>query len=875
MTNFYCKSIDEALKDLNSSKNGLSFAEAERRLVENPPKESKRSGGGIVGKFFAQFFDLMIIILLVASAISITIGIINKKAGDIADGCIILFIVIMNAIFGVVQEYKAEKSLDALNKLTRQEAVVIRDGKSQKISADNLVLGDIVLLEAGAIVPADLRLVDSLLLKIDEATLTGESQAVEKNCRGIYKENVPLGERKNMAYKGTTVVGGRGIGVVSNVGDDTELGKIASVIKDSKKELTPLEKSIKSVGKILTYLVLAVAFVTFFIEVFVSHLSVLDSFLTAVAISVAAIPESMPAVITIIMSMGVSKLAKQKAIIKRLHSVETLGCCDVICSDKTGTLTQNKMKGRKCYISGKIFDCNKKNSEIALLASGAGYCNNSKLVDGEIQGDGTENALLEFALCQGFKVGGNRLKEMPFDSDRKLMSVLVEENGRKVMFAKGGIDRLLEKCDFIYDKGRVRGLTSQDKKNIFEANEKLCGEAMRVLAVAFKDVNIEGDFKEEGLVFVGLVGMIDPPRKEAKEALKKCRKAGMRPVMITGDYPLTALAIAKEIGLAKSEKEVLSGSELSLITDEGLERKIDKISVFARVSPNDKMRIVEILKKQGHIVGMTGDGVNDAPSLKKANIGIGMGKSGTDVAKEVADLIITDDNFATIIVAVEEGRKIYKNIQKTVKFLFSANLAELMSLFVTTLLFPNCVFLLPVQILFVNLITDSLPAVALGVEKTEREIIMQEKPRSSKEGLFSHGVGLNIVVLGIFQTIFVVLAYSIGANFYGQGVAMTMGFYTLNILQMFYLASIRTEKPFYKSKPWENKLFLIAVGFCFLLIGLFAFTPLRVILSLEKLSLLQWIIIFVISGCMLIVAEVYKFFEHKILNKKENLNKNR
>lgn len=866
MANFHSKSIEETLKEFKTNKNGLSQAEAERRAGENPPKEVKRGGGGIVGRFFAQFFDFMIIILLIASAISITIGIINKKAGDIADGCIILFIVIMNAIFGVVQEYRAEKSLEALNKLTGQEAVVLRNGKSQKIPANNLVLGDIVILEAGAIVPADLRIIESSLLKIDESTLTGESQSVEKTCIGLYKENIPLGERRNMAYKGTTIMNGRGRGVVVGTREDTEFGKIASAIKDNKKDLTPLEKSIKSVGKVLTYLVLIVAMITFFIEVFVSHLSVLDAFLTAVAISVAAIPESMPAVITIIMSMGVSKLAKQKAIIKRLHSVETLGCCDVICSDKTGTLTQNKMKGRKCYISGKIYDCNRKNGDLYLLACGAGYCNNSKVFDGEIQGEGTENALLEFALGQGWKEEGKRLKELPFDSERKIMSVLVENNGKKLMFSKGGIDRLIERCDKIYDNGIVRQISQHDKKCLYEANEKLCGGAMRVLAVGFKEVTKEDEFREENLVFVGLVGMIDPPRKEAKDALKKCRKAGMRPIMITGDYPLTAFAIAKEIGLAKNEKEVLSGSELEKMSDSELEKVIDKISVFARVSPSDKMRIVEVLKKQGHIVGMTGDGVNDAPSLKKANIGIGMGKSGTDVAKEVSDMIITDDNFATIIVAVEEGRKIYKNIQKTVKFLFSANLAELMSLFVTTLLFPNSIFLLPVQILFVNLITDSLPAIALGVEKTEKEI-MQEKPRSSKEGLFANGVGLNIVVLGIFQTIFVVLAFAIGANFYSQGIAMTMGFYTLNILQMFYLASIRTEKPFYKSKPWENKLFLVAVGFCFLLIGLFAFTPLRIVLSLEKLTFAQWMIIFALSAFMLIIAEIYKFIEHKILKK--------
>lgn len=866
MLDFYSKSVDEVLKGLGSSSEGLSFEEAERRLKDKPIKENKKSKG-IAGRFFAQFFDFMIIILLVASAISITIGIIEGNAGDIADGCIILFIVIMNAIFGVVQEYKAEKSLEALNKLTQQEIVVIRGGKNKKISTNDLVLGDIVVLEAGVIVPADLRLMDSILLKIDESTLTGESHAVDKNFKGTCRENSPIGERKNMAFKGTTVMAGRGLGVVVALDEGTEFGKIASVIKDSKKELTPLEKSIKSVGRILTWLVLGVAFVTFIIEVFVSKLDILDAFLTAVAISVAAIPESMPAVITIIMSMGVSKLARQKAIIKRLHSVETLGACDVICSDKTGTLTQNKMVGKKCYISGEIFDCNRRNSKIFPLAYGVGLCNNSKIAEGKTCGEGTENALLEFALLQGVDLGIKRVQEIPFDSQRKLMSVLVQGGEGTVMLTKGGIDRLLDKCDRVYDRGRVRKITQNDKINIMKANEKLCDEAMRVIALGGKSISQQKDFVEEGLVFVGLVGMIDPPRKEAKEALKKCKKAGMRPIMITGDYPKTALAIAKEISLAKSEKEILTGEQLAQMSDEELEKVMNKISIFARVSPSDKMRIVEILKRQGHIVGMTGDGVNDAPSLKRANIGIGMGKSGTDVAKEVADMIITDDNFATIIIAVEEGRKIYKNIQKTVKFLFSANFAELMSLFVITLAFPSCVFLLPVQILFVNLITDSLPAIALGVESTEKEIML-EKPRSAKEGLFAHGVGANIIILGLFQTIFVVLAYTIGANYYCQGVAMTMGFYSLNILQMFYLASIRTDKAFYKSKPWENKLFLLAVGFCFVLIGLFAFTPLREVLSLEKLSFIQWLIIFALSFAMLIVSEIYKYLEKKIRRRK-------
>ena len=869
MSSFHNKSGSQSLEELKSRRDGLSESEVKARsqtfIVDKTHKN------GIVSKFFAQFFDLMIIILLFASVVSIVIGIIGGTSSEIIDGCIILFIVLMNAIFGVVQEYKAEKSLEALSKLTQPETFVLRDGQLLKINTTDLVLGDIVSLEAGCIVPADLRLLETHQLQIDESSLTGESHAIDKDAEVICPENCPLSERKNMAYKGTVVACGRGLGVVTAIGDDSELGKIAKVIKDNQKEMTPLQKSIKDVGKVLTFLVLAIAVLTFIIEICINPANIMDAFLTAVAISVAAIPESMPAVITIIMSLGVARLAKQRAIVKRMHSVETLGCCDVICSDKTGTITQNKMTVTALYSDDTFQDKKIKLSGNLQLIKCALACNDSSLSKGKLVGDPTEIALTDFCAKnkfskQEFNQKYKRVDELPFDSNRKMMSVLIEDNGL-AMYTKGALDSVLNRCNKIVINGQIIPLTAEEKSKIYKANDKMSSGALRVLALAYKNVQNTTDFKEDGLIFIGLVGMIDPPRKEIKEAVKKCRRAGMKPVMITGDYSQTAFAIAREIGLAENFSEVTTGSEIAKLSNDQLAQCIEKYSVFARVSPEDKVRIVEALKSKGHIVAMTGDGVNDAPSLKKANIGIGMGISGTDVAKEVSDLIITDDNFATIVVAVEEGRKIYQNIQKTVKFLFSANLAELFSLFFVTLLFPQYIFLFPVQILFVNLITDSLPAIALGVEKPERDL-MDLPPRDSKKGLFSNGIGWSIVILGLFQTLFVVLAYVIGIKCYNEGIAVTMAFYTLNIIQMFYLASMRTNASIFKSKPLENKFFLLAVGFCFVLIAMFAFTPLQMLLNLRTLNLTQWLIIFGFSFAMLVVSEIYKVIEKHIISKK-------
>lgn len=869
---FFKQSADMVLKNLSSRRGGLTEQEINQRENTKKVDQPKTKKHGLVSRFFEQFFDFMIIILLIASAISIAIGIVEKTAGEIVDGCIILAIVIMNAIFGVVQEYKAEKSLEALNKLSHPECFVRRGGNIEKINTKDLVIGDIVLIESGSIVPADLRLVESHLLKIDEASLTGESVVVEKDCQMICREGAPLGERRNMAYKGTIVSGGRAEGVVVALGEDTEFGKIAKVIKDEQKEMSPLQKSIKDVGKVLTYLVLIIAVVTFIMEICITPSSVMDAFLTAVAIAVAAIPESMPAVITIIMSLGVARLAKQKAVVRKMHSVETLGCCDVICSDKTGTITQNKMKVTSIYFSGQLqnekFRLNDDGEKLVIAGA---LCNDATEQERGFVGDPTEVAICELVKklkYSHFKIKEKhkRINEIPFDSNRKLMSVLCDVDGERLVFAKGAFDKIVERCKKVLINGREIEFDDKYRKELLQINDRLCAKALRVIAFAYKKT--KGDtFDEQDLVFVGLMGMVDPPRKEIKGAVKKCKMAGMKPVMITGDYSQTAFAIASQIGLAKSEKEVMTGDMLARLSDSQLEQEVEKYCVFARVSPEDKVRIVDALKKRGHVVAMTGDGVNDAPSLKRASIGIGMGKTGTDVAKEVSDIIITDDNFATIIVAVEEGRKIYQNIQKTVKFLFSANLAELLSLFIVTLMFPQYVFLFPVQILFVNLISDSLPAIALGVEEPEANL-MELPPRKRKSGLFSNGIGVSIVVLGLAQTFMVVIAYILGLKLFGEGIAITMAFYTLNIVQFFYLASMRTSASIFKSKPCKNKMFLLAEGFCFLLVAIFAFTPLRYLLKLEVLSALQWFIIFGLSFLMLIISEIYKAVEKIIRTKR-------
>lgn len=861
---FYKFSAEECLNKMSSSMFGLSNNEVQVRLKDSQNLLiSKQKKSNLFLKFLAQLKELMVLILLFSSLISIIIGAIENSSSEIVDGIIILGIVVMNAIFGVVQEHKTEKAIESLKKMTEAETLVLRDSRVEKIPSSFLVHGDIVVLEAGAIVPADVRILESTNLKINESALTGESNAVSKSADVVYHENKAIADRKNMAYCGSVVENGHAKGLVVAIGKESEFGKIAESLKETKKELTPLQKNIQSVGKILTYLILLIATVTFILEVIARPHEILNAFLTAVAISVAAIPESMPAVITIIMSLGIAQLSKQKAIVKKMHAVETLGCCDVICSDKTGTITQNKMTVKEIYANFE------ENSEFFnLLLHDMTLCNNGQMGKEGYIGESTEVALLNYAKLKGVKLEEEipRTFENPFTSDRKMMSTQNIYHEKKILFVKGALDRVLERCSKIAVCDQVVPLTETERKKIMKMNAEMCKNALRVLAFAYKESE---STEEEDLTFLGICGMQDPPRPEIMSAVEKCRGAGMRPVMITGDYKDTAFAIAKQIGIVHNENEVMSGEDIDKCSDEEFSKVVEKINVFARVSPAHKVRIVEALKKNGHNVAMTGDGVNDAPSMKKASIGIGMGKSGTDVTKEVADLIITDDNFATIVVAVEQGRKIYSNIQKTVKFLFSANMAEILALFFITILFPNHTFLLPVQILFINLITDSLPAIALGVEKVESGV-MKEKPRSQKSGLFSNGVGVSIVVLGMIQTLLTLSAYIFGLFMYNESVAMTMAFYTLNLIQLFYMFTARTKECCFKSNPFKNKFFSLALGAGLGLLILIATTGFKDLLKLSSLDASCWIIVLLLSISIIFIGEIYKVVENKIRLRRES-----
>lgn len=860
---YYKKSVNDCLKEFETQENGLSLVEVDKRIPESQKyliKSVKKQS--FLSKFFAQIKELMVLVLLVSGVLSIVIGIIEKTSGEIVDGAIILGIVVMNALFGVFQERKSERAIENLKSLTQPECLVFREGKIHKIKSSDLVFGDIVCLEAGSVVPADLRLVETSNIKINEASLTGESEPVEKIANLVYDKDVPLADRKNIAFAGSVVENGHAKGVVVAIGKQSELGKIAESLKETKKELTPLQKNIQNVGKVLTYLILLTAGITFVLEVISNPTQILQAFLTAVAISVAAIPESMPAVITIIMSLGIAKLSKQKAIVKRMHAVETLGACDCICSDKTGTITQNKMK-----VEGVFTFFDKQSEDYQTLLKCMTLCNDALLGENGYVGGSTEVALANYVKTNGIdkmQLEGQckRVNEISFNSQRKMMTTLNLVDEKKLCFMKGALDRVLKKCDFYLKDGQILPLDKQTKEAIKRQNKEMCDKALRVISFAYKE-NHDMIIDECGFIFLGICGLQDPARPEIEEAVKRCKSAGIRPVMITGDYKDTAFAIAKKVGIAKNINEVLSGEEIDLLSDEDFSKVVEEKNVFARVSPSHKVRIVQALKDNGHIVAMTGDGVNDAPSLKKADIGIGMGKTGTDVTKDVADIIVTDDNFATIIVAVEEGRKIYSNIQKTIKYLFSANMAEILSLFFVTILFPGLTFMLPVQILFVNLITDSLPAIALGTEPVEQGI-MFEKPRKKKEGLFSNGMGTSLVVLGLIQTALTMGAYLFGLFVYNEAIAITMAFYTLNLIQLFYMFTARTKECCFKSNPFKNKFFNISLVVGFGLLFLMIFTKFGEVLQLQKLNFGCWLVVLLFSLSIIFIGEIYKWAEKRL-----------
>ena len=824
----YLASADDVLGELSSNEeSGLTSAEAASRLAQyGPNKLDEEEKTPLWKRFFEQMGDPMVIMLLVAAAISVVAGFLQGEP-EWADAAIILFVVVLNSVLGVVQEAKSEQALEALQEMSAAQSKVVRDGKMSHLPSSELVPGDIVLLEAGDSVPADCRILESASMKIEEAALTGESVPVEKHVEAITlaegTDDVPLGDRKNMCYMGSTVVYGRGRAVVAGTGMKTEMGKIADALTTAKKELTPLQIKLNELSGILTKLVLAICVIIFAVDL-IRHGSelgsnpgmILDTFMVAVSLAVAAIPEGLVAVVTIVLSMGVTKMSKRQAIIRKMTAVETLGCTQIICSDKTGTLTQNKMTVVKHELAAP---------EEKFLA-GMALCSDAKWDEeaGEAVGEPTECALVNDAAKAGMKgldVEHPRRGEAPFDSGRKMMSVVVEEaDGTFEQYTKGAPDVVIGLCTKIYDGEKVVPFTDERKREVLAANKAMADEALRVLALASRTYDALPDdcspeALEHDLTFCGLSGMIDPVRPEVTAAIAEAREAGIRPVMITGDHIDTAVAIAKELGIVEDASQAITGAQLDKISDEEFKERVTQISVYARVQPEHKARIVDAWKSRGNIVAMTGDGVNDAPSIKRADIGVGMGITGTDVTKNVADMVLADDNFATIINAVEEGRRIYDNIRKVIQFLLSANIAEVLSVFVATLI--GFTIFQPVQLLWINLITDSLPALALGMEEAEGDI-MKRKPRKASDGVFAGGMGVDIAFQGVIITLLVLASFFAGMYFHNGAIdfadlidgipdpeGVTMSFITLSMVEIFHSFNMRSRRASIFSMKRQNK----------------------------------------------------------------------
>ena len=824
----YLASAEEVLEEQSTSAaSGLTAAEAQSRLASvGPNKLDEEEKTPMWKRFFEQMGDPMVIMLLVAAAISVITGFIQGEP-EWADAAIILSVVILNSVLGVVQEAKSEQALEALQEMSAAQSKVIRDGKMVHMASSELVPGDVVLLEAGDSVPADCRVIESASMKIEEAALTGESVPVEKHADVISlaegTDDVPLGDRKNMCYMGSTVVYGRGRAVVVGTGMNTEMGKIASALTSAKKELTPLQMKLNELSGILTKLVLAICVIIFAVDI-VRHFGelgsnpamMLDTFMVAVSLAVAAIPEGLVAVVTIVLSMGVTKMSRRQAIIRKMTAVETLGCTQIICSDKTGTLTQNKMTVVKHELAA---------DEDKFLA-GMALCSDAKYdaEKGEAVGEPTECALVNDAAKAGMTDLDSqrpRIGEAPFDSGRKMMSVVVKDvDGDYEQFTKGAPDVVIGLCTHVYDNGQVVELTDERREQILAANKAMADQALRVLALANRTyTEAPTDFSPEALehdlVFCGLSGMIDPVRPEVTAAIVEAKEAGIRPVMITGDHIDTAVAIAKDLGIVEDASQAITGADLDKISDEDFKTRVTEISVYARVQPEHKARIVDAWKSLGNIVAMTGDGVNDAPSIKRADIGVGMGITGTDVTKNVADMVLADDNFATIINAVEEGRRIYDNIRKVIQFLLSANIAEVLSVFVATLI--GFTIFQPVQLLWINLITDSLPALALGMEEAEGDV-MKRKPRKASDGVFAGGMGIDIAFQGVIITILVLASFFAGMYFHNgvielsmltDGIAdpegVTMAFITLSMVEIFHSFNMRSRRASIFSMKTQNK----------------------------------------------------------------------
>lgn len=863
MEKFFSKASNDVLKNFNVTKEGLTDKQVAQSIEKNGYNElTEKKKKSLLLVFLEQFKDLLVVILIIA-------GILSIITGNVESTIVIFAVIILNAILGTVQYVKAEKSLDSLKALSSPNAKVIRNGVKVEIPSREVVLGDILILEAGDLVVADGRIIENFSLQVNESALTGESESVNKFEQVINKEEVALGDQKNMVFSSSLVTYGRALVIVTSTGMNTELGKIATLMDETQEKKTPLQVSLDDFSKKLAIIILVICVLVFGLSVY-RKTPIVDSLMFAVALAVAAIPEALSSIVTIVLALGTQKMAKENAIIKKIKSVESLGCVSIICSDKTGTLTQNKMTTRKIYADGELFDSENFNLENDIhnsLMRASILCNDSTSVDGKEIGDPTEVALVnlahKYSLVEG-KVRNTykRLKEIPFDSDRKLMSTLHKIDNKYILYTKGALDVLLERTTCIKTSNEVRKINEEDKKKILDNNRYLSENGLRVLAFAYKEIDSDKELSlddENDFTFLGLISMIDPPRVESSEAVRDCIMAGIKPIMITGDHKITATAIAKQIGIFKNGDMAIDGLELNKMSDEELKEKLAHISVYARVSPEHKIRIVKAWQEKGEIVAMTGDGVNDAPALKQADIGVAMGITGTEVSKDAASMILTDDNFATIVKSIANGRNVYANIKNSIKFLLSGNMAGIISVLYASLMALPVPFK-AVHLLFINLLTDSLPAIAIGMEGSRKDIL-KEKPRNSKESILTKDYMIQIGAEGLLIAIFTLIAFYIGLQSNNKLVPATMAFSTLCLARLFHGFNCRGKQSIFKLGLFSNKYSIYAFVTGLVLFNSVLFIPpLQKLFEIAPLNRTLVAYIYILAFMPTLFIQIYKVF---------------